>query len=348
MALVEQAFCRSDAEVGRLIEGFRPDNVMLISDHGSRRLEGDFLLSAWLRDRGYAAWEEKNPAGRSEALNWVLLQWLQVSQGRSGLPEKAVRRLLREVVPRLPAKTAARLWQRLEAAVPLAHDHILYKGRLNYGRSSLFFGNRCSGVIYLNQAGREPEGILSAEERAAFVAELTDQLETITGPEDGRPLLSGIYTREQLYSGPAAGYAPDLVLDGYTSPWNICTPYRRQPKAEKSSGRYFVEGRANYGWHSRDGVFAFAGTDFGGGPAVSSETHEYHVMDVPATLLHLYGVAVPEDFDGQVMKDTLLNGEAVIQYQPGDEEGALAWDNAFSAEETEEIMGHLRALGYVD
>ncbi|MCI0394403.1 MAG: alkaline phosphatase family protein [Chloroflexi bacterium] len=343
MAQMEQALCHSDADVGRLLEGFRPDNVMLISDHGSRRLKGDFVLSAWLRDQGYATWQKRAPAGRASTLNWMLLQWLQVHQGWSGLPEKVIRRLLCEVVPRLPARAAERFWRRLEKGVPLAYDHVRFSSHLEYSRTRLFFGNRCSGVLYFNQAGREPRGVVPPDERHALAAELREQLARIEDPDSGRPLLSGVYAREQLYSGPAVAYAPDLVLDGYSSPWNICTPYRREAKAEKAFTRYFVESRANYGWHSRDGIFAFAGVDF----ATGRVANDRHVMDVPATLLHLYGIPVPKDYDGQVMSETLAEQRAV-SFQPGDADDELFPNGAYSAEETEEIMEHLRVLGYVD
>lgn len=345
MALVEQAICHSDSDVGRLIAEFQPDNVMLISDHGSRRLKGDFLLSAWLRDHGYATWQERGQTGRDDALNWVLMQWLQRHHGRAGVTEKATRRALRTVVPHLPASLAGRFWDKVEQGVPFARDHVRLSSQLDYGRSRLFFGNRASGVIYFNVTGREPSGTVSPAEREALAVELREKLGQITDPTTGRPLISGVYRREELYQGASAVNGPDLVLDGYDSPWNVSTPYRRQAKAEKASGRYLVAGRANYGWHSRDGVFAFAGVDFrkNGGRAAQ----EYHVMDIPATLLQLYGVPIPDDYDGRVIGETLATQPAVT-YQPGDAEVEVSSDGAYSAEETEEIMGHLRALGYVD
>jgi predicted AlkP superfamily phosphohydrolase/phosphomutase len=343
MPQVEQALCSSDADVGRLIEGFRPDNVMLISDHGSRRLKGDFLLSAWLRDNGYARWKERKTADRPAALNWVLQQWLNHLQDKSNLPEKVTRRLLREIVPRLPAGLAGRFWNKVESKVPMARDHVRFSGQLAYDRSRLYFGNRSSGVIYLNVRDREPQGVIPADERCAFAAGLQEALQSITDPGSGKPLLSGVYTREELYTGPYAGFAPDLVLDGYSSPWNICTPYRRQAKAEGSFGRYLTACRDSYGWHSRDGIFVFNGPDFASGRVA----HDGHVMDVPATLLHLHNVPIPEDYDGRVLAETFAERREVV-FQPGDEDEGPPTNGAYSTGETEEIMSHLRALGYVD
>lgn len=350
MAQVEEALCQSDRDAGRLIERFRPDNTLLISDHGSRRLQGDFLLHVWLRDNGYAVWEPRNPAGQQQALNWVIMEWLKKTKGLSGRPEQGSRWLMRQTLNRLPAKG---LWQWLEKSVPLAQDHVRWSGRLDYAQSSLFFGNRSSGLLYLNIAGRDPAGLIPADRVKAFVEKLASQLTNITDP-DGRPVLAGLYPKEQLYHGPALPQAPDLILDIYQSPWNTITAYRRQAIAESRGVAlsamqrpYFAANRNNYGWHSRDGIFAFSG------PAFSSGRNQLkgHVMDIPATLLYLHNLPIPDDYDGQVMVDSLRPGHLAnqpITHQPGEtgEEDTLPL--TYSDNESEELVSHLRALGYVD
>ena len=53
MSTVEEAIIESDKDLGYLLDEFQPDNVMVISDHGSRRVHGVFLLSGWLADQDY-------------------------------------------------------------------------------------------------------------------------------------------------------------------------------------------------------------------------------------------------------------------------------------------------------
>jgi predicted AlkP superfamily phosphohydrolase/phosphomutase len=74
--------------------------------------------------------------------------------------------------------------------------------------------------------------------------------------------------------------------------------------------------RREHGWHSKEGVFVFAGADFRLGKMPKAG----HVMDIPPTLLHLYGVPVPEDYDGRVLSE-LFDSELrnkPVRYQPGD------------------------------
>lgn len=343
MADVEEALCQSDADAGRLIERFRPDNILLISDHGSRRLQGDFLLQVWLRDNDYTVWQRRNPAGHQQALNWVIMEWLKKGQGLSGRPEQGLRWLMRQTLNRLPAN---RLWQQLEKKVPLARDHVTWASRLDYAQSSLFFGNRSSGLLYLNIAGRDPAGLIPPAQVPTLTERLISQLSQIQDPT-GRPVLGGIYPKAELYHGPVLAQAPDLILDIYQSPWNTITAYRRQAIAEVADGRYFAANRDNYGWHSRDGLFAFSGPAFDTGRSQLTG----HVMDIPATLLYLHNVPIPADYDGQVLRAGLRPEQLTnqpIQQQPGEPDMGEAIPVSYTDGENEELVGHLRALGYVD
>lgn len=96
----------------------------------------------------------------------------------------------------------------------------------------------------------------------------------------------------------------------------------------------------------RDGIFVFFGSTFKVGPAATKG----HVMDIPATLLHLNGVPIPEDYDGRVLTELFASelGQQPVHYQPGDVDVCDSTDEAYSTEEVEELMSHLRALGYLD
>ncbi len=347
MERVHQAVRQLDADLAMLMAGFEPDVVMAISDHGSRRVKGDFLLHAWLRDQGYAV-QVKRPLSEQESvMNWVLIQWLQKQKGWSGLPEKAARRLARLLLPRLSQNLSNAFWQRVEKEIPFAREHALFSDQLDYGRTRVYTGASYSGVLYFNQKGREPQGIVTPAQQAELTAELSHQLMQILDPELGQPLFSEVYDGEKIYDGPAKLVSPNVVIDYYQSQWNILSTFRRGAYAEKSRARYFVDNIKDFGHHSRDGIFVYHGGDFKSGV---SGIHG-HVMDIPATLLHLYQVPIPQDFDGRSMTDTLTTdflAHHPSQSQPGDENAELTFSDLYSAEETEEIISHLKALGYLD
>ena len=186
------------------------------------------------------------------------------------------------------------------------------------------------------------------QEKTALSTRLIEDLKGIMDPESGEPLFSAVYKAEELYDGPAAQEAPDIIIDSYNAQWNILSTFRRGARVENVYNNYFVDNSKNFGHHSRDGIFVFQGDAFRNTGHISENKH---VTDIPATLLHLHGVPIPEDYEGSVLVDTLspeFVSENPLSYQAGDAEYDAPVEDMYSPEETEEILDHLRALGYVD
>ena len=344
---VQEAYSRSDHHLCRLIEAFQPDNIMVISDHGSNRITGDFLLNAWLRDQGYYVQTAHQSVERSATLNWILLQWLRARFGWSGISEKMLRHAMRLSLPVLPKWIAEKIWADIDRHIPFARQYFLYSNQPDFDRTAVFPGSVYSGLLYLNLRGREMSGTVPYEQRLSFASEIAQELSKIEDPDTGYPLFSGIYAAADLYSGPATENAPDLILDSYDARWNIRTnKYIPIPMVARQ--RYFVDmtGRRDFGWHSREGVFVFSGPGFSVGGSLTDGS----VMDVPATLLHLYDVPIPEDYDGRVLLDLLSTEfcQQQVRYQVGDTASQTSEETQLSAKETKELMDHLKALGYLD
>jgi predicted AlkP superfamily phosphohydrolase/phosphomutase len=342
---IEQAICDTDSDLAHLLAAFEPENVLLFSDHGSRRVQGDFLLHQWLLDGRYISLQERPPAERQTALHSVLVQNSQHRQ-KTGRPEKISRRLLQGALQSLPDSMTASLWRTVETYQSFARQFVRYRQELDYGRSQLFPGSTYSGNLYLNLAGREPKGFVSPDLRAALQAELAGKLAQIMDPEEKKPLFSAVHTPQTLYHGPAAAYAPDLILDGYDSPWNakITNPGLVNGSVQN---HYFLAQHGDAGWHSKDGIFVFAGPAFRRDPAAQHG----QVMDLPATLLYQCDVPVPDDYDGQVLIDAFtadFRSQYSVRRQPGDAETALPFETGYSEDEAADVLEHLRDLGYVD
>ncbi len=347
MEQVYAAYERTDADLARLIETYQPDNVMLISDHGSSRLKGDFWLDAWLRDRGYIVALQSQPAERAAALNWLLLQLFREHYGWSGWWEKVFRRVAKESLLRLPDWLNGPLWDRLENTFPRAREFVALNGRPDYAASTVFPGSVYAGLLYLNVVGREPHGIVPPEERAALAARLAGELRHIKEPETGRQLFSNVYTAEEIYSGAALPHAPDLILDAYDCGWNIRAGKYTSHPGPVVDGYFFQQAsHRDFGWHSREGIFVFSGQAF---EQTGNSSPAGKLVDIPATLLHIYGVPIPEDYDGQVITEllSLTLRQAPLAYQQGDGELEVE-EKTYESEEAEILFDHLRALGYLD
>jgi len=80
-------------------------------------------------------------------------------------------------------------------------------------------GTRAYGIglngLYINVAGRERDGIVPPEDRAALVAELAEKLEGVIDPATGEPAITRVYIRdEDFVDGGHREIGPDAVL-GY-------------------------------------------------------------------------------------------------------------------------------------
>jgi predicted AlkP superfamily phosphohydrolase/phosphomutase len=345
MAQVEQAYRFSDLHLRQLLDEFSPDNILLISDHGSNRLQGDFLLNHWLRDRGYLVTLENSPVERSRAINWVLMQYFRDS-GVGRFLEKGLRRLFKGILRNLTDRQGRMVWNQIERRIPFARAHARFSDRPDYRRTKIFPGSIYSGLLYFNLEGREPEGVLPQDAREELAAGLISQLREVYEPGTGKPLFSNIYGAKNVYHGPAVDSAPDLVLDSYDMGWNIrATQYI--PGPQRLHEGYFVSSanRRDFGWHSRDGIFVFSGLDFirGRSPAGA------HVTDIASTLLHLYGIPVPEDYDGRALVELMTpeHQQRAVLTQPGDKEEIAFEDEDLSVEDSEALKDHLKALGYL-
>lgn len=340
MAVVEQAMVDADADLGLLLKEFVPDNVMLISDHGSRRVRGVFLLQAWLAERGYLKRTPRPPSERAQAVNYLLRQW---RNGGNGFAARAGRRLLREGLLRLPRPVIRRLRAELENVIPLATLQMETTDRFLPAGTSVYPSGSNRGNLNLNMIGREAEGIVPEGERQALLEQLCLELSTVVDPETNEPLFVGLYRPVELYAGPFIENAPDLTGDYYASRWSIVN---NLPGLNRRPWRHFLTGERWYGDHSRDGIYVFAGKDF----SRQTDPGKAGLLDIPATLLYLYSVPQPEDYDGRPLLET-MRAEVIlkrpIEYQPGDDRQVEITNIGELIEGEDELVARLIDLGYL-
>lgn len=337
MDLVQRAVRDMDEDLGLLLTELSPDNVLVISDHGSRRVRGVFLLGAWLAEHGFLTRQSRPARDRPHVLNYVLEQWLG---SKDSLLSAANRSLLREGLLRLPASLTKQTWRAIEQAIPLASMQIETTDSFVGNSTTVYMPGGNHGGLKLNLSGREPEGIVSEAESERILRALVDGLTEISDPDTGEPLFSRFYRAEELYAGPFVSHAPDLIADSYDSDWSLASTL---PGLEPRPRRYFLTGERWYGDHARDGIYVFAGRDFDHLP----QRGEANLLDIPATLLYLYDVPQPVDYDGQPLLHVFRNADRPIRHQAGDERSKMQGDFGDIADQEEEVLERLRQLGYL-
>ena len=77
--------------------------------------------------------------------------------------------------------------------------------------------------VYINQKGREAQGIVTKEEAAALKKELAAKLSGLRDEERDRLAVRKAWTSDSLYTGPYLSAAPDVIMgfaDGYRASWD--------------------------------------------------------------------------------------------------------------------------------
>jgi len=165
------------------------------------------------------------------------------------------------------------------------------------------------GGIYINQRGREAEGLVaSGAEAKTLRAELKKKLEGLLDVEGGGPAIQRIYDRDEIYTGPYKDNAPDLIIGyspGWRASWDGVTGIVSDKVFEDNT-------KAWSGDHCIDPA-SVPGVLFG---SLALKAQRPSIMDMAPTVLQLFGLEAPAHMDGR----SLLGPP---QARPGNERNSL-------------------------
>jgi predicted AlkP superfamily phosphohydrolase/phosphomutase len=300
-----------DAACGELRAAFGEDALCLVvSDHGmggaSRRV---VHLNQRLADCGL----------------------LRRASAPAALSRDALARSARDLALRaLPPRVAQALFRRARGAAARLESRARFGG-LDWSATAAFAEevNTQPGV-WLNLRGRESEGCVAAEDRERVRREVIDALLDWKLPT-GAPVVSRARPREEVYSGPHAARAPDVVVElaldeGYglslvATPWHAgrVESVRTLSDDELAGGR----GRGMNGTHRAEGILIATGEQ----GLAQSAALPASIVDVAPTLLDALGIRADGPRDGVSMRRDRI---------------------PYSSDEQALVAARLRALGYLE
>ena len=150
------------------------------------------------------------------------------------------------------------------------------------------------GGMYINQAGRESQGIVQpGEEAAALRKELMEKLSGLVDDEKGEVAINKVWDANEIYTGPYKGNAPDLIIGynvGYRAGWDGTTGVVNDLVFDDNdkawSGDHCVDPRK------------VPGVLFTNFPLTEKEPS---IMDIAPTVLTQLGAPIPAYMDGKVL-----------------------------------------------
>ncbi len=180
--------------------------------------------------------------------------------------------------------------------------------------------------VRINLAGRDPHGVVSQDEYEPLRERIIDILSSLETPE-GDPAFEYVVPREEIYTGPAAEEACDVLFMPTDMNHTIGTTIIDTP---------FVPYEAHD--HKRAGVFIGAGPDF----EAAASLDRLDLADIAPIVISLAGLPVPERMTGTVPSG-LINRQVETRAYAGLNYGDHTQD---AADETARRQ-NLRDLGYL-
>jgi len=306
---IHRFFAQLDGHIGRILDRVADDTlVMVLSDHGFTGTDWRFYANVWLQRGGYQ--RIRRSAGDVddyERRRFNLFMGEEAkTEAREGLSDRI-------------AKIFGRGGRRA----------------IDWTRTRAYLYSSSSHGIEVNLAGRQPEGIVTADEYEPLRRELKEKLAALTYPETGEPVFEDVLFREEVYEGPYVDRAPDIILVPRDGRCRIVT--------QVDAKRPFRRHRLPEGYHGDTGILMLAGPGVtpgvGGTPSIA---------DVMPTILWALDLPVPEETDGRVILDAFAAAASrPVRTLSAEDDDAGGAAPELTDEEEDALRDTLRGLGYL-
>ena len=212
---------------------------------------------------------------------------------------------------------------------------------VDWSTSKAYAIGTTAGQVYVNLKGREPGGIVEKGKEYEAVREaIIDELRELSDRQTGQHIIDEIYRNEELYSGPRAATAPDIVFLPKGLEIAAFGEY------EFASHRILDYSRGLSSSHRMDGILFMKGEGLKRGATIMNS----NIMDIAPTVLYLLGLSIATDMDGTVLREAIPD-EILVQnpIQTGDmATQGVSSSEIYTRSEEEELKAHLKSLGYFE
>lgn len=319
---VRECYRIFDSHVGRLWEEAGEESVikLVLSDHGFGANLGTFCPNYLLRKLGYFHLQEQSESGlkrriKNSRFSSVRSAYQKAAQLRDSLRARKVITRYKSWADmaneRIPRQAVTIDWQRTKAVL---------------------MGGSETAFIYINLVGRGPRGCVKPSEYEPLVAEIVQAFRELRDPQTGERLLTKVARGREIYNAPGRGVlVPDIVLipiEGY----GISATFQDA----------CIQETGEEGSHRHNGVLLMEGS----GLKREISGFEPNLVDLAPTILHMLGVAIPEDMDGRVWEEVFEISTSAT-YEAVDN-SLVQQVQDYTQDEAELIEERLRGLGYVE
>jgi predicted AlkP superfamily phosphohydrolase/phosphomutase len=291
-----------DEGLGRLVSRCGPDDlVVFMSDHGFQPVTRALHLDRLLAQLGHLSFSTSNVV-------FGPMQW------------GALRAVARRVYDLLGL-----------------HGRVALPQPVDWTKTRAYTSVRSTGEgVSINLAGREPHGVVDPTDFERVRDEVADGLSSFADPGTGLRPVARVWRREELFQGPFADQAPDLLLAAAPG-YSLSHAKSVVAPADWLSGEHRIEG-----------VLAAAGPDV----VRRAFGHQLpRLVDLAPSILAALGVEPTRPMSGHALS-ALVGEEKASSMTPEDLAAIPGMGSSAEAglneSEAEEVEEHLRGLGYLE
>lgn len=282
---------RVDDFLGQVIEAHKGANLLLVSDHGFGSQDECFSLGKWLEMKGYLTKKSTRRREICTSMRNVTLSVLRSLYYKSRLGRAIPDSLLRQVGRALTTD---------------------FLDQLDFGQSRAYvLGHTIPfGAIYINREGRDAQGCVKQDEYEALKSEIVGSLRNLKS-DIGKDVQVEVFDTKGIYWGPYVQHAPDIIFT--IDDWRCVVNEQRFDDALFKDEPY---SNRHTGSHRMNGIFLAYGPDIRN---TREELNGLKIYDIAPTLLHMFGVPIPRDVDGRVLREVFKETSEIahrpIKYQ---------------------------------
>ena len=282
-----KAYKEMDEYIGWFVNEAKNINILFMSDHGFRVYKKTFLINGWLRKEGYLEIE-----GTSEP-----------TRAPHKVGEEHLKAMSQRINLRLPVflfnylrrfTWASSFYIKLKKILPIEiRTDLYFQPKLSETIAcSMSHANSNFGAIYINDKKRFLDGKVEVDDYELIRVEIINKLKRLKDPETGENnIIKNICKKEDVYFGPQLDIAPDIVF--------ILSKEYNTRSSLSSVNTPFDDRIITINEHALQGIFLAYGPDIKKGV----EIQDAKIYDFAPTILHLFGVPIPKDMDGRVLKE---------------------------------------------
>jgi len=293
--LILSCYKKADRYIGEMIEKNPNAQFIIVSDHGFGLAEKYVYINNALYNAGYI----KTISDPTKNLNTIINMIFE--------------KISRFIFHFIPIQKIVR--------TPIGRKLILSSvsgSNIDFSKTTGFYFSVCSRGIRITLKDKYKNGNVKRKDYEKVRKELINFLSNLKDPETNKKIIKNIYTYEEIYGKNAQNDPLDIIFDlkEEYSAQELLQPPKDVLKREKGKLTVFSK-PGFYDWigdHRPYGILFMYGNNIKKGKRIDA-----NVVDIVPTVLASMNVSIPNNIDGNVLKDAFIKEPIIKKTEISDE-----------------------------